>query len=297
MPIRPMPSEKELSHEDLEKWNEIKHILSNQNLCCEQSSEEDSSAPVTEDMNSWIDSMFSQNKVGHPRAIKDEIQAKQELYKIMKDFDEISVPDSQKIIENIREKYRLGNRMADQDVMVKEFFKLKEAQKTKSKNNTEKISDYELLPKSNDHRLSNVNWFDISDSGELTPLYESGGREFAWNRKDQMKNCLKEIILTHPKSCPDITITTVLPRPHQPTKGTKICSEFVLYWCTKIPKEDGSFERVTKTTSEGIEDDWRGIYLLPSDIETFASCIKNKINELCRAVMTYERFVLYKTEA
>ena len=41
MPIRPMPFEKELPPEDLEKWNEIKHILSDQELCFEQSSKVD----------------------------------------------------------------------------------------------------------------------------------------------------------------------------------------------------------------------------------------------------------------
>ena len=79
MPIRPMPFEKELTKKELEKWNEIKHILSNQDLCCEQSSVVDSTTQETDDLNSWIDSLFSQNKT--KSRIAEEHQAKLELSK------------------------------------------------------------------------------------------------------------------------------------------------------------------------------------------------------------------------
>ena len=165
--------------------------------------------------------------------------------------------------------------------------------KINQKNDSEKISDYELFQEPNDLVSSNTNWFEISDSGDLTPLYESGGREFAWKYNSQPKKCLKSIHLNHPKSCPDIIITTILPKPHQPNKGAVIESKIVLYWCTKVLREDGSFERSTMTTSEGLEEDWRGVYLSPSNIETLASCVKDKISKLCISVLKYERIVFY----
>jgi hypothetical protein len=300
MPIRPMPFEKELPPEDLEKWNEIKHILSDQELCFEQSSKVDSTDLSTEDMNSWIDSMFSQNKRGHhpiTRRFKEESQAKLELSKVMKEFNEKPVSEFLKKTDKIREKYRLENKMINQDEIAKTFIKFIEYQENKSKNDSEKISDYELFQEPNDLVSSNTNWYEISDSGDLTPLYEPGGREFAWNHKDQMKNCLKSIVLNHPKSCPDIVITTILPKPHQPHQGTEIHSKIALYWCSKVLREDGSYERSTKVTSDGLVEDWRGVYPLSSEIETFASCIRDKINKLCTTFVTYQRLVLYRTEA
>ena len=291
MPIRPMPFEKELTKKELEKWNEIKHILSNQDLCCEQSSVVDSTTQETDDLNSWIDSLFSQNKT--KSRIAEEHQAKLELSKVMEGFKEKTMTDIFiKVSRKIKD-HRFGDNFVNEIEFGKALLKFLQDQEIKSKNNLEKISDYELLQEPNDQRLSNVNWFDISDSGELTPLYESGGREFAWKYNSQPKKCLKSIHLNHPKSCPDIIITTILPKPHQPNKGAVIESKIVLYWCTKVLREDGSFERSTMTTSEGLEEDWRGVYLSPSNIETLASCVKDKISKLCISVLKYERIVFY----
>jgi hypothetical protein len=279
MPIRPMPFEKELPPEDLEKWNEIKRILTNQELCFEQHFDLDSTDTITSEEKDWTRSFLSRNP------------------DVMKAFDESNFSTREKILVILRERAGLEQGATDHDEKTKMFTKFKEALEMKSKNDSEKISDYELLQEPNDQRFSNVNWFDISDSGDLTPLYEPGGRVFAWNLKDQMKNCLKSIVLNHPKSCPDVIITTILPRPHQPHQGTEIHSKIALYWCTKVLREDGSYERSTKTTSDGLEEDWRGVYPLSSEIETFASCIREKINKLCRTFVTYQRFVLYRTEA
>ena len=300
MPIRIKPPAKELSLDDLETWNKIKLILSNQELCDEQSIDLDSADAATEEMDSLIRSIFSKNLSGG-HAQRATNLATMELSKVTEKITETSLLDFLKLYKKM-EKTRIGKKpligtKMSQVEIAKRFIKFKEAQEMEFKNNSEKISDYEIRYEPNDHRLSKSNWFEISDDGDLTPLNPNGRREFAWKFKGQPKDCLKAIQLNHSKSCPDIMITTILPQPHQPHQGTEIHSERALYWCTKVLKEDGSYERCKKTTSEGIGEDWRGIYLLPFDIETFASCIKDKIMKLCTTVFTYEKFVLYRTEA
>lgn len=290
MPIRINPPGEELPPDDRETWNKIKLILSNQELCDEQSIDIDSADAATEEMDAWISSIFSKNLTQKSPRFKN--QAILELSKVTGKITETSRSDFLKLTNKIREK---SPNMISQDEIAKMFIKFTEAQERESKNNSEKISDYEILYEPNDHHLSNSNWLEISDDGDLTPLYQPGGREFAWKFKGQPKDCLKSIQLNHSKSCPDIIITTIFLRPDQPHKGTEVHSELALYWCTKVLKKDGSYERCKKTTSEETEEDWRGILL--SDIETFASCIKDKIMKLCRTVVTYQQFVLYRTEA
>jgi len=292
MPIKHELPWEELPPDDLETWNTIKLILSNQELCDEQSTDLVSADAGADEMDSWIRSIFSKN-LTHKNQVS-------ELSKVKEKIAETSRSDFLSLTNKIRDELNEKSGtwfMLSQDDIDKLFIKFTEAQERESKNNSENISDYEIHYEPYDHKLFYAKWFAFSDNGDLTPLYEPGGREYAWTFNGQPKECLKSIQLNHSKSCPDIIIRSILPQPHQPHQGTEIHSILALYWCTKVLMEDGSYERCKKTTSEGIEEDWRGVYLLSSDIETFASCIKDKIMKLCRSVFTYRPFKWYRTEA